>query len=221
MEGGGGTLSEVHQKAKKLLLRSRDGLERLERLEHSAAGVDSELSFAVKKDIAQVQSLCVEMDRLWGSVGGKPQRDLWRRKVEQIAEEAESLKESLDKFNLRNQKRISEAKERAELLGRANGDSHVMRIFDEEAQAMQSVRTSARELENANAIGEAILSSIHGQRERLKSAHRKALDILNTVGISNSVLRLIERRNRVDQWIKYAGMLLTVIFLFAFVFWRH
>lgn len=43
-----------------------------------------------------------------------------------------------------------------------------MRIFDEEAQAMQSVRTSARELENANAIGEAILSSIHGQRERLK-----------------------------------------------------
>lgn len=44
---------------------------------------------------------------------------LLHRKVEQIAEEAESLKESLDKFNLRNQKRISEAKERAELLGRA------------------------------------------------------------------------------------------------------
>lgn len=55
----------------------------------------------------------------------------------------------------------------------------------------------------------------------VQSAHRKALDVLNTVGISNSVLRLIERRNRVDQWIKYAGMLLTVIFLFAFVLWRH
>ncbi|ESW18271.1 hypothetical protein PHAVU_006G027100 [Phaseolus vulgaris] len=225
MEGGGGTLSEIHQSAKKLLLRSRDGLERLERLEYSATagtGADTELSFAVKKDITQIQSLCVEMDRLWRSVAAKPQRDLWKRKVEQIAEEAESLRASLDKYNLRNQKRMREANERAELLGRANGDSaHVLRIFDEEAQALHSVRTSARELENANAIGEAILSSIHGQRERLKSAHRKALDILNTVGISNSVLRLIERRNRVDQWIKYAGMLLTVIFLFAFVFWRH
>ncbi|KAE9606307.1 hypothetical protein Lalb_Chr10g0106501 [Lupinus albus] len=116
---------------------------------------------------------------------------------------------------------MTEAKERAELLRRVNGDSsHVLRIFDEEAQAMQSVRSSAHELENANAIGEAILSTIHGQRERLKSAHRKALDVLNTVGISNSVLRLIERRNRVDQWIKYAGMLLTVIFVFAFVLWR-
>jgi Golgi SNAP receptor complex protein 2 len=33
---------------------------------------------------------------------------------------------------------------------------------------MHSVRNSARELENANALGEAILSSIHGQREHLK-----------------------------------------------------
>ncbi|KAG5001868.1 hypothetical protein AAZX31_08G294300 [Glycine max] len=228
MEGGGGTLSEIHQSAKKLLLRSRDGLERLERLEYSAAagaafsGADSELSFAVKKDITQIQTLCVEMDRLWRSIAAKPQRDLWKRKVEQIAEEAESLRASLDKYNLRNQKRMREANERTELLGRANGDSaHVLRIYDEEAQALQSVRSSSRELENANALGEAILSSIHGQRERLKSAHRKALDILNTVGISNSVLRLIERRNRVDQWIKYAGMLLTVVFLFAFIMWRH
>ncbi|KEH28395.1 membrin-11 isoform X2 [Medicago truncatula] len=144
------------------------------------------------------------------------------RKVEQIAEEAESLRESLEKYNSRNHKRMMEAKEREELLGRVNGDpSHVLRIFDDDTQAMLSVRNSARELENANALGETILSSIHGQRERLKSAHRKALDVLNTAGISNRVLRLIERRNRVDQWIKYAGMILTVIFLFAFVLWRR
>ncbi|OIW02834.1 hypothetical protein TanjilG_29610 [Lupinus angustifolius] len=215
MEGDGATLSEIYQRAKKLLMRTRDGLERVEH---------GELSFSdsVYNDISQIQSLYVQMDRLWRSIPTKSQRDLWKRKVEQVAEEAESLKESLDKYNFRNQKRMTEAKERAELLRRVNGDSsHVLRIFDEEAQAMQSVRTSAHELENANAIGEAILSTIHGQRDRLKSAHRKALDVLNTVGISNSVLRLIERRNRVDQWIKYAGMLLTIIFVFAFVLWRR
>jgi Golgi SNAP receptor complex protein 2 len=227
MEGGGGTLSEIHQTARKLLLRTRDGLERLERLEYSnssssSSSSPSDFSFSVSKDIAQIQSLCIDMDRLSRSIGAKSQRDLWKRKIEQIAEEAESLKDSLEKYNSRNHKRMMEAKERAELLGRANGDSsHVLRIYDEEAQAMQSVRSSARELENANALGETILSSIHGQRERLKSAQRKALDVLNTVGISNRVLRLIERRNRVDQWIKYAGMILTIIFLFAFVLWRH
>ncbi|XP_072086092.1 membrin-11-like [Arachis hypogaea] len=103
-----------------------------------------------------------------------------------------------------------------------NGDSnHVLRIFDEEAQAMQSVRNSRLELQNSIALGKTILSSIHGQRERLKSARRKAFDVLNIVGMSNSVLRLIERRNHVDQQIKYAAILLTVIFLFAFVLWRR
>ncbi|XP_059668585.1 membrin-11-like [Cornus florida] len=218
---GGGTLSELYQNSKKLLLRTRDGLERLERLELSSSNsLDSpELSVAVKRDIAQIQSLCVDMDRLWRSVAAKSQRDLWRRKVEQVAEEADSLTDSLDKYFLRNQRRVQEAKERAELLGRANGESsHVLRIFDEEAQAMQSARNSSRMLEESHATGVAILAQYHTQRERLKGAQRKALDVLNTLGLSNSVLRLIERRNRVDQWIKYAGMVLTIIILI--VFWR-
>ncbi|KAH8491361.1 hypothetical protein H0E87_023490 [Populus deltoides] len=122
MEGGGGTLSEIYQSAKKLLMRAQDGIERLERLENSTSsgGLDSpELSFVVKKDISQVLSLCADMDRLWRSVQAKPQRDLWRRKVELVAEEAGSLKESLDRYFARNQRRMKEAQERAELLGRA------------------------------------------------------------------------------------------------------
>ncbi|XAR64864.1 hypothetical protein NMG60_11008746 [Bertholletia excelsa] len=224
--GGGGTLSELYQNAKRLLLRTRDGLERLERLESSSSstgGVDSpELAFAVKRDITQIQSLCADMDRLWRSIAAKSQRDLWKRKVEQVAEEADSLKESLDKYFLRNQRRTQEARERAELLGRANGESsHVLRIFDEETQAMQSARNSGKMLEESYATGVAILAQYAGQRERLKRAQRKALDVLNTVGLSNSVLRLIEKRHRVDKWIKYIGMTLTVIILIAFWRWTR
>ncbi|XP_052108515.1 uncharacterized protein LOC107487630 [Arachis duranensis] len=48
-----------------------------------------------------------------------------------------------------------------------NGDSsHVLRIFDEEAQAMQLVRNSRLELQNSTVLGETILSSIHGQRDK-------------------------------------------------------
>ncbi|KAJ6883175.1 membrin-11-like [Populus alba x Populus x berolinensis] len=221
MEGGGGTLSEIYQSAKKLLMRAQDGIERLERLENSTSsgGLDSpELSFVVKKDISQVLSLCADMDRLWRSVQAKPQRDLWRRKVELVAEEAGSLKESLDRYFARNQRRMKEAQERAELLGRANGDSaHVLRIFDEEAQAMQSVHNSKRMLADSISTGAAILIKYSEQRERLKRAQRKALDVLNTVGLSNAVLRLIERRNRFDRWIKYFGMLITLVILYFLV----
>lgn len=50
-----------------------------------------------------------------------------------------------------------------------NGESsHVLRIFDEEAQAMQSARNSSRMLEEANATGVAILSKYAEQRDRIK-----------------------------------------------------
>lgn len=222
MEGGNGgsTLSEIYQNAKKVVLRTRDGVERLERLEYSSAGMESpsDLSSSITRDITYIQSLCVEMDRLCRSLPSKSHRDLWKRKVEQVSEEAESLKQSLDKYSLRTQRRLMEAKDRAELLGRANGESHILKIFDDEAQAMQSCRNSARMLEEASLSGEAILSAMSGSRERLKKAHRKALDVLNTVGISNSVLRLIERRHRIDNWIKYTGMILTIIIVF--MIWR-
>ncbi|KAM7251187.1 hypothetical protein ACFE04_023070 [Oxalis oulophora] len=145
--------------------QSGDGVERLERLEGSTStgGLDSpELSFAVKKDIVQIQSICVEMDRLWRSVASKAHRDLWKRKVEQVAEEVESLRHGLDKYIARNQRRTTETKESR------NGESaHVLRIFDEESQAM-SVRNSSRMLEESFATGTTILSKYAEQRDRLK-----------------------------------------------------
>ncbi|CAO2839729.1 unnamed protein product [Amaranthus hypochondriacus] len=223
--GGGTTLSDVYQKAKRLQLKIRDSVERLERLESSSSAASSaspEFAFDIKNDISQLRSLCTNMDNHWRSVAIKSQRDIWKRKVEQVAEEAYSLQESLDKYFSRNQRRMQEAKERAELLGGANGESsHVLRIFDDEARAMQSARNSSRMLEDAYSTGVAILSKFSEQRESMKSAQRKLLDILNTVGLSNSVLRLIERRNRVDTWIKYAGMILTFVVLFMLWRWKH
>lgn len=235
---GGGTLSEVYQNARRLLLRTRDGLEKLERLESSSSshssslptpaapggtGMDSgDLSTSINRNITQIQSLCAEMDRLWRSIGAKGQRDLWKRKVEQVAEEADSLRESLNKHAIRQQKKLQEVTERAELLGRVNGNSeHILRIFDEEAQAMQSAHNSHVMLEEAYATGVAVLSKYAEQRDRLKRVQRKALDVLNTVGLSNSVMKLIERRHRVDKWIAYTGMIMTVVVIYMFWRWTH
>lgn len=54
-------------------------------------------------------------------------------------------------------------------LSLKNGDSaHVLRIFDDEAQAMQSARNSSLMLEEAYSTGVAILSKYAEQRDRLK-----------------------------------------------------
>ena len=60
-------------------------------------------------------------------------------------------------------------------------------------------------------IGVATLAAMAGQRDVLKNAHRKVLDVLNTVGMSDSVLRIAERRISVDKLIAYGGMLFVTL----------
>ncbi|CAI7895811.1 unnamed protein product [Closterium sp. NIES-53] len=51
-----------------------------------------------------------------------------------------------------------------------------------------------------------------------QSAQRRALDMLNYVGLSDTVLKKINRRQLVDRAISYGGMLLTLIVIF--IVWR-
>lgn len=57
-----------------------------------------------------------------------------------------------------------------------NGESsHVLRIFDDEAQAMQSARSSSRMLEEAYETGVTILHKYADQRDRLKVKKKVSL----------------------------------------------
>lgn len=93
-----------------------------------------------------------------------------------------------------------------------------LQVYDTEQQSLQSARNSSRMLDDAFATGTAVLAQYAIQKDRLKQAQRKAYDVLNTVGLGNSVMRVIERRQHMDRWIAYVGMLVTVIIVF--LFWR-
>lgn len=92
MEGSGGqTLSELYNSSKRLSMKTRDSLEKLERLGYAASssamsssnnavsGYSDDQAAAIRKEIMQIQSFCSEMDGLWRSIPSKPQRDLWKR----------------------------------------------------------------------------------------------------------------------------------------------
>jgi hypothetical protein len=87
--GGGASLSEMYQSARRLLLSARDGVACVERLASAptssaplvgggAAGVRA-VAEEVRREVAQIQTLCAQMDRLWRSIPAKGQRDLWKR----------------------------------------------------------------------------------------------------------------------------------------------
>jgi len=148
---------------------------------------------------------------------------VWRQRVEQIAGEAASLGLALEKFSGREQCRQLEERQRAELLMRRAGQGKdaagaAMQAIDEEANMRRSVAASHQQLENIFAQGGAALVQMSGQRERLKRAHKKALDMLNKIGLSESLLKIAERRQKVDKMIVYGGMA-GVTLLVLLVWW--
>jgi Golgi SNAP receptor complex protein 2 len=59
--------------------------------------------------------------------------------------------------------------------------------------------------------GVGILENLRDQRATVKGAHRRLYDIANTLGLSNTTMRLIERRAYQDKFILIGGMFFTLI----------
>ena len=135
-----------------------------------------------------------------------------------MAEETDALRVGLDRFLHRQQRRHGEEQQRKELLERRAGGGAVVDV-DAEVRATRQVHNSKRVLEEAYETGVSIISSMAGQRDRLKATHRRVLDVLNAVGLSDSVLRLAERRQRMDRLVVYGGMLATLLLLALFWLW--
>ena len=67
--------------------------------------------------------------------------------------------------------------------------------------------------------GAGILESLRDQRMTLKGAHRRLYDIANTLGLSNTTMRLIERRAYQDKFILMGGMLFTCLIIAAIIYY--
>jgi golgi SNAP receptor complex member 2 len=78
-----------------------------------------------------------------------------------------------------------------------------------------SLSHSAGLIDEYTSLASNVLSSIKSQRGTLKSAHKKALDVATSLGLSSTLMRMIERRTTSDKILVYGGMifllLLTVI----------
>lgn len=62
--------------------------------------------------------------------------------------------------------------------------------------------------------GENLLENLKNQTSMLKDVKRKILSVTNTLGLSNTLIRMIDRRNVSDRYILFGGMIITCIVMF-------
>ena len=67
--------------------------------------------------------------------------------------------------------------------------------------------------------GNNALGNLRSQRETLKGAQKRILDIGNTLGLSNHTMKLIERRIHEDKYVVFGGMAITLLIIILVIYY--
>ena len=78
----------------------------------------------------------------------------------------------------------------------------------------------ATQVDELMETGRASLDSLRAQRERLKNTHRNALDMINKLGLSDTVMKLINSRNLQDRKIVVGGFVFLFVLFYLCMRWR-
>jgi Golgi SNAP receptor complex protein 2 len=75
-------------------------------------------------------------------------------------------------------------------------------------------------IDEFTSVADNVLSSLRSQRGVLKGAHRKALDVAASLGLSSTMMRVIERRTTADKILVYGGMVAVTMLLLGLWWFR-
>ncbi|CAE7196415.1 bos1 [Symbiodinium natans] len=201
------------------LLRKAETLKRdvdssLEGLAANKAGSD----VAMQQRLAALfADLTNTTQRVREEVDAMPEkgRAAWDRKATRLEEDVSVIQHAVDK-QLGSFYRVKREEEnRKKLLGdRKKKDGP-----DDEMQGLvrenRSLRDSAAALDEVLEQAGSIFGNLVNQNKVLKNARRKLLDAANSIGVSQSLVNVIDRRQTGDKWLVYGGMALTLFILFS------
>eukprot|EP00667_Euglena_gracilis_P034592 EG_transcript_60540 len=77
----------------------------------------------------------------------------------------------------------------------------------------KSINHSKKQLDEIVGMGDAVLEALRGQREKMVNSSGRLEQIAASMGISQSIVRSIQRTEWIDAKIVYGGMLVTTILL--------
>jgi len=204
-----GTMQDEYSKGRKLQLMTQNMLIQLENGDNTSHQLQGEIS-------SNINNLERIINTLHGMVKDQPpsERDKWQRFVRNLAESGSELRESLEQFMIKNYESQRLIDEREQLFERRNRASATGDAY--ERRTSESLDHSLQAADEVLDTGAGILGQLDSQKQILKNVRRKMLDVTHSLGISKSLMGVIERRQTGDKWIVYGGMVFvtTTILLF-------
>ncbi|KAM6957321.1 Golgi SNAP receptor complex member 2 [Aplochiton taeniatus] len=171
--------------------------------------------------LSRINLIFNNLERLEILAGKEPpnRRQNAKLRVDQLKYDVQHLQTALRNFQHRRYTRDVQEREREELMSRTftTNDADTSIPIDETLQLNSNLHNAHKGMDDLLGSGSGILSGLRDQRGTLKGTHKKMLDVANMLGLSNTVMRLIEKRATQDKFIMIGGILLTCIVMFVVI----
>ncbi|XP_039595934.1 Golgi SNAP receptor complex member 2 [Polypterus senegalus] len=164
---------------------------------------------------ARIDQIFSSLERLEILASKEPpnRRQNAKLRVDQLKYDVQHLQTGLRNFQHRRYAREAQEQEREELMARTftTNDADTSIPIDDTLQINTSLHNAHRGIDDLLGSGSSILDGLREQRNTLKGAHKKMLDVANMLGLSNTVMQLIEKRAFQDKFLLIGGMVVTCI----------
>lgn len=143
------------------------------------------------------------------------QRQNAKMRCDQLKYDSKHLQAALEALKQKRARREAAANERELLLSRrftSNPDITAINI-DYAIQHQNSLQNANKGVDEMLHTGFNALESLRSQRVTLKGAHRRIIDMANTLGLSKHTMKLIEKRASEDKIILILGVVITLIII--------
>ena len=201
------TLSVAFPKAQTSLLKTRKFLGEFER--RLDQGDSNDLATLEGKVAVLINQLQREVTMLQTMVKNEPRtrRAVWSDRVDHFVHETGSLRQAFEVCLQRNRSA------RGELM---RGISGMRRRPDHEEMRMREAEALERSKNNINmmiGMTKGLVKSAKTQGTMLKRVRTTALNVASNLGLSSSIVRLIQRREAQDRLLVYIGMIVTLLII--------
>ncbi|KAL1140815.1 hypothetical protein AAG570_000743 [Ranatra chinensis] len=212
-------MESLYHQTNSLVLETQECFQKLAQLKGTdTQGVEAEIQ-------ARIDSITSNCERLDILVHKEPlgRRQNAKIRIDQLKYDNQHLQAALRSYQHDMFRKKQEEKEREELLSRrfthnsARSESDTTILIDHSLQHNMSIQNANRGVDDLLKSGTNILENMRDQRHTLKNAHRRMMDIANTLGLSNTTMRLIEKRALEDKYILIGGMFLTSVIIILLI----
>lgn len=120
----------------------------------------------------------------------------------------------------KQQRRQLEIAEREQLLNkRFTSNTETMINIDYSIQHNNSMNNAHQGVDEMIQTGHNVLENLRSQRETIKGAHKRLIDLGNTLGLSNQTMKMIERQVSENKYVMIGGMIVTILFMTLVIYY--